>query len=178
MLTLNLLPPQEKEKLIFVMRTRAVLAFMSAVVAVFFIGLMLFLPTVFQLAIQKSDVMRVLAEERENQARTGVKEKIERIQTSNRLAEVVTQHEKDSPGLFDLFEAIIRATPAAIQLEGVSWKPQAREVAIEGFSPERRVLIEFLRALEQQPRVARVSSPIANIIRGTNIRFSLVVSVK
>lgn len=178
MLNLNLLPPQEKAKLAYAMRTRAVMAVAGAVGGVFLIGLALFLPTAFLLGFQRSEILRAVDLERESQIQAGIGKELERLMAVMRLAEVVSRSEERRPDLFSLIEGVLRTAPPAIQLQTLRFNSESRELTVDGFSPRRTVLLEFLRGLEGHPRIAKVSSPVVNIIKEADIRFSLTAVIK
>ncbi len=178
MLNLNLLPPAEKLAVAYELRTRAVLAVGAAVAAVFVVALVLLLPTFFFLSFQKADVLRLLELDMEVRARAGITAQILRIQQANRMAQTVVQHEANRPKFSPLFASVLRAVPSGVRVDALEYRAKARGLDIVGFAPSREHLLSFLRNLEANPRLGRVSSPVANLVRGTDISFSIAAELK
>lgn len=178
MLNLNLLPPAEKEKLIYVWRARALAVIAGGFIAVLVVSAVLLLPTFFLLFFQKAEAIRAVAIGREAEERIGVKERIEAVERINRLATSVRDHEARRGDLFGLFASLFGNVPGDVALRSVAFRSQAREVTLRGFAPTRQGLLRFLENLEADPRVARVSSPVANLIRETDIDFTVAITLK
>lgn len=178
MLNLNLLPPQEKRSVAYEVRARAVAAVGAGLIAVFLIGLALLLPTVFLLGFQKSEVVRAANIELQSQEQSGVANHVLEIEDANRLAAAFVREEKSREGVFPLFAAIIRSVPPSVRLESLYLHAEAREVTIEGFSPSRELLLTLLQSLEREPHFTKVSSPVANLVKPSDIRFSITATVK
>lgn len=178
MLALNLLPPREKEKLVYVWRARALIVMASGFTVAFAVSFVLLLPTFFLLFFQKVETVRAVAIARETEERTGVKKRIEAIAQANRLGDVVRNHETTRGNLFGLFESLFRNVPAGIRVESVKFRSQARELTMHGFAPTRPELLLLLKNLEANPRIAKVSSPVTNLIREADIDFSVVVTLR
>lgn len=178
MLNLNLLPPRHRENIAFEMRARAVLAVGSGLILVALAAAALLLPTFFLLVFQKNELEREVKLERQQGQRAGVPEEAERIERLNSLARVVLNQETESLPVFPIFEAVFRDVPPALRLESARFRSAEKEVVIAGFAPTRLAMLEFLRALENNPRVAKISSPVTNIIKEADIKFSVTVIVK
>lgn len=178
MLNLNLLLPSEKLVAAYELRTRAVAAVAAAIAAVLVVALVLLLPTFFFLSFQKDDVVRLLDLDTEIQTRTGSGEKAERIAEANRIAEAVVRYEADRPELFSLFGSVLDAVPSDVKLDAIEYRAEAGELTIVGFAPSREHLLTFLHRLETNPRFGRVSSPVAGLIRGEDISFSITAMLR
>jgi len=176
MLNLNLLPPQERQNLAYVFRTRAVAAVGGGVAALLIVFLVLLFPTIVRLVLDEREARRSLEIERQSQVRTGVVKDAEAVRQANRLAETAARH--IAGGSAPLFEELFRIIPDPVRLDVIRLAAQDRALALEGFSPTRRDLLELVRALEAHPRVASVTSPVANLIRETDIRFFISAKLK
>ena len=177
MLNLNLLPPAEKEHLIYVCRARSLVVIASGFIAVLGVSFVLLLPTFSLLFFQKTEAIRAVAIEREAEERTGLKDRIARIERVNRLAHAVEEHESKRGDLAGLFESILRDVPPGVRIASLRIKSQTRELSLVGFAPTRQHLLELLKNLERNARVATVSSPITNIIREVDIDFSIAITL-
>lgn len=178
MLNLNLLPPEEKRDLAYIIRARAIAAVAGGLGLALIIFMALLLPTVFFVAFQKSEVVRALEIERESQRRSGISAQTAEIQSANRLAEIVLNREKNPARIYPLFESVFRDAPPQVRLGIIRFRFQERELALEGFSPARSDLLGFIAALNRNPLIKSVSSPVTNIIKEADIKFSLAVKLK
>lgn len=178
MLDLNLLPPAEKEQLVYIWRARALSVIASGFIAVFAVSSVLLLPTFFLLFFQKIEAVRAVAIGRDAEERTGAGKRIEAVARANRLASTVRDYEAKRGDLFGLFESLFRNVPADVRLGSVAFRSQARELTVRGFAPTRQGLLLFLENMKANPRIAAVSSPVANLIREADIDFSVVVTLK
>ncbi len=178
MFELNLLPPREKANLEYEMKTRAVVAVATWLGAVLLIFTALLLPTIFLLSFQKAEVLRAVKLELASQEQAGVTSQVKRLGEINRLAGVIVRHERESAQFFALFEALFRDVPSTVRLQSVKLQSASKEVAIEGFAPTRASLLEFIATLQADPRLLRASSPVANLIKETDIKFSIIATVK
>lgn len=178
MLNLNLLPPEEKLNLIRVFRRRAVVGVGGGLAAVFIIFLILLLPTIFMLAAEKSELLRAVRIERERQEKTGAGRQAADAKKVNLLAEKILEYNERRRQIFPLFESIIRETPPAVGIEHILLNNAPGEIAISGFSITRGDLIKFLNALSKNPDIEKVSSPVTNLVKEKNIRFSLTAKLK
>lgn len=177
MLNLNLLPPEEQRALAYVMRRRAVAAAAGALAGALAVFAILLLPTLFALALQRADAVRATALERESQERLGIEAEAERIGEANRLAERAIEFDRTRQELFPLVTAAISAVAEPISIERMSLQP-GRGLDITGRAPTRKDLLVFLEALEARGVFGEVSSPVSNLIRETNISFSISAALR
>lgn len=178
MLNLNLLPPDEKINLAYEFRTRAVLRVGWLLIACFFITGVLFLPTMFFLSFQKSEVARTLELERLREERSGIREEMVRVKAANQEADVVRQNLTTRRTSSGLMRELLAAIPAGVSLSDVTYMPLTNTVLIGGFSPTRVTFLTFLDGLQKNARVAHVISPVSNVIRDTDITFSVTISLR
>lgn len=178
MLNLNLLPPSEKTDLAYELRARAVTGVGFAFVAASLISLVLILPTWFFVEFQRSDVVRAEELSRKQEEQSGITRTEELIRTANRISETVkanlTNRARPSP----IIEVVLRELPREISLTTIQYKSQAKELSVSGLSPTRDAFLAFTRGLKTQPEIKDVSSPISNVIHESDIRFSLVITLR
>ncbi len=178
MLNLNLLPPPEKVNVAYEMRSRAVVAVATGFIAIIAVALILVLPTIFFTVFQKSEAVRAVALETENQMHSNLATEAEVLQSARHLADTVlgADRKRFSPSL--LFESIIRDTPPTLRLEALRVHPEGKELTIRGFAPTRSSLLTFLANLQKDSLIAKASSPVANLIKETDITFSISATVR
>lgn len=178
MLNLNLLPPDEKTNLAYELRTRAVLRAGWLLVACLLIAGVLFLPTMFLLSFQKSEVARTLELERLREERSGIREEMVKVKTANREADIITQNLMTRRTSSGLLEDLLGAIPTGISLSHVTYTASSNIVLISGFAETRSSFLAYLDTLRRNARVAGVASPVSNVIRDTDITFSITVALR
>lgn len=176
-LSLNLLPPEEKFRLQYAMWTRAVIAIGGGLSLFLIAFIVLLLPTLFVLKAQEPALLDALNFERRAYGQEAPSMARD-VRALNRLARLVNQHASQRVPIYTLLTETFRDTPTGVRLQEVSFQAGRGEVAMAGFSSTRSALLEFIRALERSPRIASVSSPLSNLVRETDIAFTLVVKVR
>jgi hypothetical protein len=89
------------------------------------------------------------------------------------LAEAVARAVYGRPEITPVIHSVIGAVPPAIRISAFTLKAETRVLTLEGFSPTRRDFLLLLDALQKNQRIAKVSSPVQNLIREADIRFSI-----
>jgi Tfp pilus assembly protein PilN len=178
MLNLNLLPPDEKTNLAYEFRTRAVLRVGLLLLACLSIAGTLFLPTMFLLSFQKTEVARTLELEHLREERSGIRDEVARVKEVNQEADVVTQNLTTRRTSSDLLTGLLGAIPAGISLSDVTYMSSSNAVLIAGFAPTRALFLVFLDSLRKDARVTEVASPVSNVIRDTDITFSITITLR
>lgn len=178
MLNLNLLPPLKKVHVAYEMRSRAVIAVAAGFVGIIAVAFILILPTIFFTVFQKSEAVRAVAFETENQTHLNLTAEAEALQSAGRLADTVLGADTKRFSSSLLFESIIRDTPPTLRLEALHVRSEDKEITIRGFAPTRSSLLTFLANLEKNPLIAKASSPVANLIKETDITFSISATVR
>lgn len=173
MLNLNLLSPEEKVGLAYLMRRRAILALGAGLAGALAVFAALLLPTIFSLAFQLAEAERAGRIERERQDRSGFPDRSDRIREVNRWAEAVSRAASGRPEITPAIRSILDTVPPAVRLSAFTLKAETGVLSVEGFSPTRQDFLSLLDALRANPRIAKVSSPVQNLIRETDIRFSI-----
>ncbi len=177
MLDLNLLPPKEKINLRYGMRTRAVLAVGGILASAFIASISLLAPTLFALFFQKSELLQAVDVAAETSLRAGVPKNIGDLNAAKRLAKSALTNDAKSDLASGLLRAVFADVPNGIRLESLKVNLESNDINIGGFSPDRQTLLAFLSNLKNNPSIASVSSPVANIIKETDISFSVSAKV-
>ena len=74
---------------------------------------------------------------------------------------------------------IREAAPGGIRLTGFLTEEAAQpQVEIAGVAATRQALQQFISAIETEPSVAAVESPVANYVKSTNSPFSITITFK
>lgn len=178
MLDSNLLPPEEKIHLAHAMRLRALLGVGGGFFVVFLIATVLLVPTILLLTFQKFELVRRVAIETENVKRVGIAEQARELTEANKFAEMVNQMEEKRRFVSPLIASVIQSIPSGLRLESLRFHVAAGELILAGFAPHRASFLQFIHALEKNPRIATVSSPVSNVIKEVDIVFSIIAKVK
>lgn len=173
---INLLPPQEKKELLRCEQRK---------IAVILAGLVLFSLVSFslvllgvriylggQLTLQKSLV--ITAQDEFHQPE--IQELQAKIASANQTISSLDSFYQNPFYFTKTLEVISKTLPQEVLLSSVSVLPQNKEIAkisISGFAPNREVLFELKKALENQPGFSGISFPPSGWIEAVNINFSV-----
>lgn len=172
MLTTNLLPSSEKKILKREETRRTILFFAVAYSAVFFLTSFLLLPTYLPLVVQRQELLRQLEIEEEASRKLGVEESIKELRSvSTGVVSLRTYASVPPRASASLTELLDKAGPG-ITINLVSVKKDG-SVAILGSAARRGNLLALEKALRESGRFQEISSPLSNIIRETDINFSI-----
>jgi|GEM_PF-1947459 len=176
----NLLPVQEKKQLNKEYRIRLLIVYVVAVGILIAIAIVLLVPTyVFSLERNTSATKHL------DIARASAKSPNE-----NRDPVDIAQEVHDHITLLDL-DASKQVSPRTLFGRVVSYKPstltissllynsdsQGIQVTIEGVSSDRIGLDTFVKALKSESSFQSVELPISNLVSGTDITFSILVTL-
>jgi len=178
MLTQTLPPPQAKADIVYVLRNRVLAAVGTALILAGAFGFILLLPTIFFITFQRSEVVRAADLERQTQEESGIAKAAAHMLRANHLAEVFLAGGQKQSGVSAYIENIVRAIPPSVQLSEIRFQAKERSFTISGFAPTRTVFLELMYALEADPNLTGVSSPVANLVRETDVTFSITAALK
>ncbi|MFY9461911.1 MAG: hypothetical protein WAP51_01780 [Candidatus Sungiibacteriota bacterium] len=173
MLTLNLLPPQQKENLNYEIDRRMVqfLGLWFSVVVIIF-GVLI-LPAFFFISFQQSEAERAKSiEEGARQAArtTEAEEKILRI---NNLLDVIVAREGKKQDVSPFLKEVLSRSPAGVSIALITFTPAENRATVAGLAATRSGLLKFIDLLKGSPGIKAVTSPVSNIIQEEDINFSL-----
>lgn len=178
MLTLNLLPPQQKKNLNYEIDRRMVqfLGFwFSAVIIIFGV---LMLPAFFFISFEQSEVEHVKKVEEEAQKAAHTSELEEKIRGTNALLDIILAREYKKKDVASFLGEILSGAPAGVSVTLIVHEPLKNHVNISGAADTRGALLKFVDFLKKAPEIKNVSSPVSNIIRQQNINFSLEIETE
>lgn len=177
MLSVNLLPPEEKQIIRIREAARAVGSFALFVLCVFAVGFLLLLPSFFLTHFAARDAERSFAiEQRETVQRREVRATLaEAKKIKEAMAEMRTYMARPSgvsralERFFPVSEGITVAF-LAVRSDG--------EVKVDGRAGTREQLLTFEEALRASDQFLEVTFPLENIVREQNIQFSVKAKLK
>ncbi|MCX6747769.1 MAG: hypothetical protein NTW98_02380 [Candidatus Nomurabacteria bacterium] len=174
---INLIPNQEKKKMVQHFRARLLIVFLMMVAVTFFIGSISLLPAYFFSSIKKDIANNKLEEQRmaplpkfDQDALVTVQDlnsKFKLLEAANTNRFVVTER--------IINEIILKKMPE-IKITQIAYSgdnPVDRIVSVRGFAPSRESLLAFRFMLENNTNFKNIDLPISNFIKGTNIQFFL-----
>lgn len=172
MLSTNLLPHEEKRTLWFEETRRMVFLFLVILVFIFLVGVPLLLPSYIPIAIQQNNLRKQLAFEEAASKQLRVGETVVEVQAVRHLLASVraTASEHDRAG--KILNQFLEVSGAAVVVQSLSIK-QGGAVQITGLARTRRDLLQFESSLRDGGMLQEISLPLSNIIRETDVSFSM-----
>ncbi len=173
MFNLNLLPEKEKQNIVWEKRTNQTLYFGSCIVASVFVFLILLFPSYIFLALQNDDVVRNLEIEKKAQEKLQIQTIEGRTAAINADTQHIIQNNAPSfvPGNF--VEHLNQLAEGHVLLTQIQYHQNGGEAHIEGWAETRNNFLDFKNILETEGGLQNIVSPINNIIKETNIQFTL-----
>jgi type II secretory pathway component PulL len=178
MLTLNLLPPEEKESLRLDKVVRA---------AVFWGRLFLFLICVFAallatvwlyLSVQIWAMEKLVDVERGGSSSLAARELELKIANVNGKMKLLDDLQSGRVPLVDILKNLATAVPAGVRFDTIAFDAKNRKAILTGRASTREQLIAFQKKIEGSPLFSKVESPVANFIKSENIDFNFSFLIK
>src|SRR3989344_4316184 len=141
-------------------------------------GIVFLLPSYFALTFSQDDVARRLRVQQESLARQNVQALEDAIRRVNTLA---ISHQRNESRRKSVAPLLLRL--AAADIRGVALrtahlfedKTGAFVVSLQGNATTRNAFLEYIQSLENADGVAVVRSPVDNLLRETDVLFSIEV---
>jgi len=174
---INLIPNEERKKMIKDFYLRFVSLLCLAVGFSILIASIAILPSYFTSAVKSSDASLKLASET-NMPAPEVGQKTEGvIKELNAKLSTLSKSEKNRFLISEsvINEILLRKMPD-IKITEIKYEYNAesgKKIGLTGIAPSRERLLVFRKALEEDTLFAEVDLPISNFLKGTNIEFYL-----
>lgn len=171
MLTANLLPPEEKKSVRLEEYRRIISFFGMGAVAILIIGLVLLAPSYIFLVMARSNVSEQASAEAILADKLNLREAFSAATETGVLLKDVRlfldrrAHASELVKTFFVSSDLLRVDALSIVKSG--------EVAISGFAQTRDDLLNFQKQLQDSQMFENVSFPISDIIRSTDIHFTI-----
>lgn len=180
---INLIPNQEKKKMVRQFYYRLVILFLAMLSVSFFIATLALLPAYFfssskykiasgKLDMQKAESAPLFDKETEAIIKD-INNKLNLIENAQKNKFLVSEK---------IINAILSKKISSIKITQISYENNAigkspeeagRKVSISGTAPSRETLLSFRKALEDSSDFKSVDLPISNFIKGSDIQFYL-----
>jgi len=171
MINLNLLPPEEKEALVFEKLRRQILFLGRAVFFLLLIFIVLAFSLYFHLAIilgAQTELIKATKSSQEIQRLEKNEEDVRVINSGiSKIYDIQNKFVLWSEVLTDLMNSI----PQGVYFQ--SFSGQGSQITISGFAPTREGFLNFEESLKKNKRFYDVYSPVSNLIKKTDIDFSI-----
>lgn len=174
---INLIPNQEKKKMIRGFYYRLTVLILTMLSLSLFIAICALLPSYFlsyskkNISIQKLEAQKAKSTPLFDQETSMV---IKDLSSKINLLENI-KNNKFSVSEKIIKTIILKKVPS-IKITQISYEnnlPEGKKVSIRGTAPSREVLLLFRKALEGGPSFRSVDLPISNFVKGFNIQFYL-----
>lgn len=176
MLTINLLPPVSQDLARREQWFRVVRIAASAAAGIFFLGFVFLLPSYFPIFLRHRDLSRSLALEKEAVEKLHISETVAAIRTAQRELMLLQKFIAIPPRASDSMAAVMGVRGEGIAITSLTLKGESIHLA--GTAATRRFLLEFEKQLRESGRFQEVIIPLSNIVRETNISFSITAKLK
>lgn len=177
MLTLNFLPPEQKQELTYE-RNRRVTVFVGAVLLFqLFIFCLLLVSIYFYIVFQSEGLVRQVEVEKAKVTTKKSRElELSVSQIKKNLETLVLLQDQRRP-VAGILEHAASLVPEGIALKSISLKKDTKEMTFAGRAATRAALLNFKDILERSSAFKGVNVPIATLLRQTDIDFNLNVTL-
>lgn len=171
-LNLNLISREDKDMFQFLRYRRAVLYVGGVVGAVMVVFIILLIPSFLFLNFQRKEILRELAVEEEASRALGV-EGIERrtlaLNETIRRIHIFEDDEYRASRMLEEFASLA----GAVKIGTVKIDFSAGSIEIDGVAPARNALLAFERVLEESDFIGEVSVRLSDLVKLTDVVFTL-----
>jgi len=172
MLTTNLLPSAQKKEVKLEEIRRLVLFFATSAVTILILSSFLLLPSFLTFYFEEKELRRLLTLEEEAASHLGLKETIQNLNALKAQSNALKAYLLQPQVVSEILESLLEDAGPGMVFNDLSIKP-GNSVSLQGTAPTRQVLLDFEKKLRESGRFQEVSIPLSNIIRETNINFTL-----
>lgn len=172
MLTTNLLPPAEKEEIWYEETQRIVRFFAVGILSACVLAVILLFPAYFSLSLEEKELERSLRIEEDASRSLNIDAELQKIRTYENRIKSIRDFVSKPATASTMLEEFFDNTGSGIMLVSLTVKKQG-DVAITGVASTRRDLLRFEKTLRDANMFQDISFPISNIVRETNINFTL-----
>lgn len=174
---INLIPKEEKKKMIKSFYYRILILFlmvMGFIVMIIFVSI---LPAYFLSSVREGISNGKLEAQKLEPVPLPDQQTMGLVQELNNKIRIIDQAKKNQFTISkNVINAIILKKLQGIKITDISYQfdpLKEKKVSIQGIAPSREVLLLFRLALEDDVAFSRVDLPISNFVKGSNIKFYL-----
>lgn len=173
MIKLNLLPPEQKKQIYLERINRWLVFYMASFCAILsgFFLVLLFIYALISIESRTAQTSYRVAQTGSQGQDLSSYEKL--AQNFNQELEKVRSIQKNHKNYSLLFEKLLPLVPLNIRFDSIQINANGK-IMLTGFAYNREQIIEFKENLENSKDFSNVESPISNLVKQSNIDFSLV----
>lgn len=176
MLTLNLLPPEEKKSLNIQIANRRLLIVGLAII----FNLLIFISALgliwFSLTLKLKNNQQELTALRHKLSLENFLPLQEKIQQINNKLETLNKIQIDHKYYSRILEHLLTLIPAETKIKTIDINEN--RINLQGFAPRRELVIQLKQNLETRPIFENIQSPIENFLKSTDIDFIFSFNLK
>lgn len=176
MLTLNLLPPEEKKKIQGIQAQRKILG-LGGMGLIFILVFLTLLSSIWLfLAIQQNSAETIhqnIQADHQNASFQELENKIKQINERLSYAESLNEHPLSYPLAL---ERLVALAPSEIKFTSLSFNQN--KASLDGFAPVRQSLLVFKDALSQSPHFGSIDMPLTNFLKQADTDFIVNFEIK
>lgn len=174
---INLLPYADKKELEREKMRRFLAVALLGVSTLFALGLFLMAPIYFSLTLQKKNLLEELSLASKNAPLERLGELEREIKNLNSKLLVLEEGSRKEYLVSEVFREALGLRSAGIELRHLSFhKPSGGEAGrlnLGGRAQRREDLQTFIQALERSESFKKINSPVSNLLKKTEVEFSL-----
>ena len=172
MLTTNLLPAEDKKIISLARGARLSVAAAIAVSAILISNAVFVLPTLLPLLYEKTELSRELETGKETQNKFQTSDRQREVRLLTTIIKEIRSHISRPQYASKILAELSGLENAQIKIRTIT-VAESGAVSITGNAATRKALLDFESALKASPYFTEITSPLSNIIRESNINFSI-----
>ncbi|MBI3888285.1 hypothetical protein HY311_00640 [Candidatus Nomurabacteria bacterium] len=176
---INLIPKEEKKKMTMDFYYRLLVLFLAMVSFSVFVALVSILPSYFLSVAKNSEVNMKLETQKKEPLPLLGEQALSTIQDMNKKLGLVESAEKNKfPLSLKVVSAVVLRKMPNIKITEISYQndsTKGKQISVTGTAPSREVLLLFRQSLEESMAFKSVDLPISNFIKGSDIKFNLML---
>lgn len=173
MLSFNLLPPEEKNRLQLKKQTRVAIIWSGSVFLALAFFTLLLLPSYFRSSFQEKEVLRNLRLTEESPLVTRMATIRQSIATLKQSAADIARGTKVASIFSGIISDFISALPTGITPTALTFNSQKQEMKVLGFAATRNALVALQGSLRARKNISNISIPLSDLVQDTDIPFTL-----
>lgn len=178
MFSINLLSNREKENIRYEMYSRFLFVIGTAFLGSFVTFGVLLTPSLLFLIFERGDLAREVDIALQGQKVANVEQTVKEISDTNKRLALLTGLKAGTHQAGHVFDMFASYTSSGTTFDEFLYSAETQEVHIKGHAQRRQDFIDFKQKVERDVAVASIISPIANVIKETNVEFVLTITLK
>lgn len=174
---INLIPNEEKKKMVRGFYYRLIVVFLMAMTFGLFASIIAMTPSFFLSSVKKNLAADKLAMQKAEPVPLPDQVTLAAIDELNQKIDTIERARKNKFSVSErvVREIVLKKMPdiKIFQITYANDPTDGKEITIRGTAPNRERLLAFRRVLEDDPLFKKVDLPISNFVKGSNIQFSL-----